>query len=83
MIFQQGNWRSHLAKMAIDDLKSIIQEVWCKLSFETINKPIVSFEQKLHYLMEKRRETLFSDVLKQVVQQYEQTEEIIFKNSKK
>ena len=68
MIFQQGNWRTHLAKMTIDGLKSVIQEVWCKLSFETINKPIDSFEQKLHYLMEKRGETIFSDELKQMVQ---------------
>ena len=54
--------------MTIDDLKSGIQEVCCKLSFETINKPIDSFEQKLHYLMEKRGETIFSDELKQTVQ---------------
>ena len=44
LIFQQGNWRQHLAKMAIQDTKSVTQEVWCKLSFETINKPIDSFE---------------------------------------
>ena len=54
--------------MTIDDLKSVIKDVYCKLSFETTNKPIDSDEQKLHYLLKKHGETIFSDELKQMVQ---------------